>query len=132
MPCPACNTLRKGLRRMALEPRPIRTAGGTEIGTELDDCLSDLDLQQAIELRWTLRDIKAERWVLSPVNPAHLQTLIAMGLAEIRNDHLVLTNSGLDEFHKMRHSRRRITSALRCRLALTISDGRALRLRPLN
>jgi hypothetical protein len=25
--------------------------------------LSDLDLQQAIALRWTLRDIKPKRWV---------------------------------------------------------------------
>jgi hypothetical protein len=39
---------------------------------------ADLDLQQAIDLRWTLRDIKAKRWVLSPINPSHLETLIAM------------------------------------------------------
>jgi hypothetical protein len=58
--------------------------------------LSDLDLQQAIALRWTLRDIKPKRWVLAAINPAHLQTLIAMGLVEIRNDYRVLTNSGLD------------------------------------
>jgi hypothetical protein len=56
-----------------------------------------LDLQQAIDLRWTLRDIKAKRWVLSPINPSHLEKLIAMGLVEMRADnHPVLTNSGLD------------------------------------
>jgi DNA-binding MarR family transcriptional regulator len=63
------------------------------------DCraaFSDLDLQQAIELRWTLRDIKAKRWLLSSINSAHLQTLIAMGLVEIENNYPVLTNSGLD------------------------------------
>ena len=59
---------------------------------------SDLDLQQAIDLRWTLRDIKAKRWVLSPINPAHLQQLIAMGLVEMRNDEPVLTDFGLDAF----------------------------------
>jgi hypothetical protein len=57
---------------------------------------SDLDLQQAIDLRWTLRDIKAKRWVLSPINPAHLEKLTAMGLVEMRDDNPVLTNSGLD------------------------------------
>jgi len=33
---------------------------------------------------------------LSPINPAHLQTLRTMGLVEMRHDHPVLTNSGLD------------------------------------
>jgi hypothetical protein len=57
---------------------------------------SDLDLQQAIDLRWTLRDIKAKRWKLSPINPSHLEKLTAMGLVEMQNDDPVLTNSGLD------------------------------------
>jgi len=60
------------------------------------DPFADLDLQQAIDLRWTLRDIKAKRWVLSPINPSHLEILIAMGLVEMRNDDPVLTNSGVD------------------------------------
>jgi hypothetical protein len=55
-----------------------------------------LDLKQAIDLRWTLRDIKAKRWVLSPINPTHLEKLIAMGLVEMRNGDPALTNSGLD------------------------------------
>jgi hypothetical protein len=57
---------------------------------------SDLDLQQAIDLRWTLRDIKAKRWVLSPINPSHLEKLMAFGLVEMRNDLPVLTTAGLD------------------------------------
>jgi hypothetical protein len=64
--------------------------------TDVPNPFSDIDLQQAIELRWTLRDIKAKRWVLSPINPAHLQKLMAAGLVETRNDNPVLTNSGLD------------------------------------
>jgi hypothetical protein len=64
--------------------------------TDEQSPFSDLDLQQAIELRWTLRDIKAKRWVLSPINPAHLEKLIAMGLVEMRNDDPVLTDSGLN------------------------------------
>jgi hypothetical protein len=59
-----------------------------------EDPLADLDLQQAIDLRWTLRDIKAKRW-LTPINPIHLKTLLAMGLIEIRGDEPLLTNSGI-------------------------------------
>jgi len=64
--------------------------------TDKQNAFSDLDLQQSIDLRWTLRDIKAKRWVLSPINPSHLEKLIAMGLVEIRNDNPELTNSRLD------------------------------------
>jgi hypothetical protein len=64
--------------------------------TDNEDPFSDLNVQQTIDLRWTLRDIKAKRWKLSPINPSHLEKLMAMGLVEMRNDDPVLTNSGLD------------------------------------
>jgi hypothetical protein len=59
-----------------------------------NDPLRDLDPKEAIDLRWTLRDIKAKRWKLSPINPTHLEKLKTMGLVELRNDELVLTNEG--------------------------------------
>lgn len=61
-----------------------------------NDPLRDLDIKEAIDLRWTLRDIKAKRWKLSPIDPTHLEKLKAMGLVEMRNDELVLTNAGFD------------------------------------
>jgi hypothetical protein len=61
-----------------------------------EDPLSNLDLQQSIDLRWTLRDIQAKRWLLCPVDPSHLEKLIAMGLVETTDDEPVLTKSGLD------------------------------------
>jgi hypothetical protein len=61
-----------------------------------NDPLRDLDPREAIDLRWTLRDIKAKRWKLSPINPTHLEKLKAMGLVELRDDELVLTNAGFD------------------------------------
>ena len=64
--------------------------------TDETDPLHDLDVQQAIDLRWTLRDIRAKRWKLCPINPSHLEKLISMGLVEMRNDVPVLTNPGLD------------------------------------
>jgi hypothetical protein len=64
--------------------------------THAENPFAELDLQQAIDLRWTLRDIKAKRWKLSPINPSHLEKLITMGLVEMRNDDPVVTNAGLD------------------------------------
>jgi hypothetical protein len=61
-----------------------------------NDPLRDLDVKEAIDLRWTLRDIKAKRWKLSPIAPTHLEKLKAMGLVEMRNDEIVLTNAGFD------------------------------------
>ena len=51
-----------------------------------------LDLDTAIRLRWTLRDIKAKRTKLTPINPSDLKTLIELGLVEMRDDAPMLTN----------------------------------------
>jgi hypothetical protein len=64
--------------------------------TDVENPFAHLDLQRAIDLRWTLRDIKAKRWKLTPVDPSHLEQLISMGLVEMRDGDPVLTNSGLD------------------------------------
>ena len=64
--------------------------------TDGNDPFSTLDLKQAIDLRWTLRDIRAKRFKLAPIDPANLQTLLEMGLVEMMDDQLVLTASGLD------------------------------------
>jgi hypothetical protein len=49
---------------------------------------------RAIVLRWVLRDIKANRLNLSPVDQRDLLDLIDMGLVEIRNDVPLLTSAG--------------------------------------
>jgi hypothetical protein len=61
-----------------------------------NDPFHDLELQEAIDLRWTLRDIRAKRWKLFPINPSRLEKLRSMGLVEMRNDDPVLTNVGID------------------------------------
>jgi hypothetical protein len=38
----------------------------------------------AIELRWTLKDIIANRWMLAPPDPDHLARLIDLGLVEMQ------------------------------------------------
>ena len=56
--------------------------------------LAGLNLDTAIHLRWVLRDIKAKPTKLSPVSPDDLQTLIEMGLVQIRDEVPLLTNEG--------------------------------------
>jgi hypothetical protein len=55
-----------------------------------------LGLERAIELRWALRDIKAQRLKLSPVSPADLAALTDLGLIEIHDDGPALTQAGQD------------------------------------
>jgi hypothetical protein len=56
--------------------------------------LAGLGVEKAIDLRWVLRDIKAKRTKLSPVSPDDLQTLIEIGLVQIRDEVPLLTNEG--------------------------------------
>jgi hypothetical protein len=56
---------------------------------------SPSDRERAITLRWILRDIKANRLKLSPVDELDLRELIEMGLVETRNDVPVLTSAGI-------------------------------------
>jgi len=60
------------------------------------DPFNGLDLQEAVDLRWTLRDIRAKRWKLSPLNPSHLEKLKSINLIEMHNDEPVLTKAGSD------------------------------------
>ena len=57
---------------------------------------ADFDLERAIALRWTLRDIKGKRLKLSPVSESDLSTLTNLGLVEMRNNVPVLTQAGHD------------------------------------
>jgi hypothetical protein len=68
----------------------------TDNGQSNSDPLQHLELREAIDLRWTMRDIRAKRWKLAPINRAHLEKLRELGLVEIRDGLPVLTNAGLD------------------------------------
>jgi hypothetical protein len=58
--------------------------------------LANLPRDTAVALRWTLRDIRGKRLSMSPIDQGHLNTLIMMGLVEMRDEQPVLTNAGLD------------------------------------
>lgn len=66
------------------------------ISSEMTErALARFDLETAIALRWALRDIVAERTRLLPVKPDHLQTLLDLGMVEMREGAPVVTDSGL-------------------------------------
>ena len=67
--------------------------------TEPKEDLKSLGLDNAIRLRWVLRDIKANRLKLSPPDPHDLRILIEMGFVEIQNDIPVVTSAGLNEIN---------------------------------
>ena len=54
------------------------------------------DRDRAIVLRWVLRDIKANRLKLSPIDQRDLRELIDLGLVEMQNDAPVLTSAGVN------------------------------------
>jgi hypothetical protein len=76
--------------REVLNPRREPSASTHQSDPKMDD----LDSVRAIQLRWKLRDIKSKRTKLFPVAPDDLRTLTEMGLVEVRDDVLVLTNEG--------------------------------------
>ena len=59
--------------------------------------LASLGLDNAIRLRWALRDIKGKRLKLTPVDPNDMNTLIDMGYVEMINDEPVVTATGLQQ-----------------------------------
>jgi hypothetical protein len=59
--------------------------------------LASLGLDNAIRLRWALRDIRGKRLKLSPVDPNDLHILADMGFVEIVDGNPVVTAAGLQE-----------------------------------
>lgn len=58
--------------------------------------LAGRGLDDAIRLRWALRDIKGKRLKLTPVAP-NMRTLIDMGYVEMIDDVPVVTAAGLQQ-----------------------------------
>ena len=60
--------------------------------------LRSLGLDNALRLRWVLRDIEGKRLKWSPPDPRDLRILVEMGFVEIRKDEIpVVTGNGLVE-----------------------------------
>jgi hypothetical protein len=75
-----------------VDDRPPSTSQGT-MAEQTSSPWAGLDLDTAIRLRWALRDIKAKRTKLTPVSPSDLETLIEIGLVEMRDDSPLLTDA---------------------------------------
>jgi len=76
-----------------VDDQPMSASHGT-MAEQTRSPWAALDLDTAIRLRWALRDIKAKRTKLTPVRPSDLKTVLEMGLIEMRDDALLLTNEG--------------------------------------
>jgi hypothetical protein len=57
--------------------------------------LDELDLNTAIQLRWTMRDIRSKRTKFSPVSDNDLTVLVNLGLVEMRDGLPRLTGLGV-------------------------------------
>ncbi len=64
--------------------------------TDKPSPFANFDLEQAIALRWVLRDIRGKRLKLSPLSNTDLNTLTGLGLVEMRDNVPVLTEAGRD------------------------------------
>ena len=69
----------------------------TEKMNETKRGLASYGLDNAIRLRWALRDISAKRLRWCPVSPEDLRTLIDMRLVEMKDGEPVITLAGMDE-----------------------------------
>jgi hypothetical protein len=56
-----------------------------------EDPLAQFGLD-AIDLRWTMKDVAAKRWAM--LNQDHVAKLIDLGLVEMRDDRPILTSAG--------------------------------------
>ena len=67
---------------------------GSYVMNDRSGDVSGVDPLRFIDLVWTLRDIKAKRTRLLPVDQDQLRELINLGLVEIRDDAPVITDAG--------------------------------------
>ncbi|OAF06248.1 hypothetical protein AYJ54_21320 [Bradyrhizobium centrolobii] len=63
---------------------------------EPDIWTAPVDRERAIALRWALRDIRANRLAMLPIDPLTLQTLVELNLVEVSDGKPILTSAGLD------------------------------------
>jgi hypothetical protein len=92
---PLSSLIRNHCSQMSLS-RSLSTPEGItkQMNTDNDDPLAQFRLD-AIDLRWTLRDIKSKRTWL--INSDHLPKLVELGLVKIEEDIPYLTTAGEKE-----------------------------------
>jgi hypothetical protein len=59
-----------------------------------DNPFAEFNIERAIGLRWSLRDIQGSRLKMSPVSNEDLRVLTDLGLIELRDEGPVLTQAG--------------------------------------
>jgi hypothetical protein len=59
-----------------------------------DNPFAEFNIERAIGLRWSLRDIQGRRLKMSPFSNEDLRVLTDLGLIELRDEGPVLTQAG--------------------------------------
>jgi len=70
------------------------TEKAVKLAEQAKSLLAGLNRDTAIRLRWAMRDIKAKRTKLTPVNPDDLEALLDLGFVEMRDGTPALTDTG--------------------------------------
>jgi len=81
------------IRAAIIEP-PKDVGDPVTIAEQARAALGALGLDTAIRLRWAIRDIKAKRTKLSPIDPNDLAALIDLDFVEMRDGTPMLTRTG--------------------------------------
>ena len=102
----------------AIEP-PKDASDPVTIAEHAKAVLAAQSLDTAIRLRWAIRDIKAGRTKLSPIDPNDLAALIDLGFVEMRDGMPMLTRTGNlainHEPTEMKANEKRVRASLECR-----------------
>ena len=83
------------LRASTITPQAVAAGLNPLVVSDLHVCASKAHHDRAIDLRWVLRDIAANRLNFSPVSKLDLQILVDRKLVEIRAGVPYLTNAGV-------------------------------------
>jgi len=73
----------------------VTNSSSLQAVTDPHVCTSSADRDRAIDLRWVLRDIAANRLKISPVSELDLQDLVKVNLVELRDGVPHLTIAGV-------------------------------------
>jgi hypothetical protein len=95
---PVSNQIVNAVAATTAQPATIAssddTGGVLTRAQKAKSLLHELDLNTAIQLRWTMRDIRGKRTKFSPVSHSDLKALVNLGFIEMRDGIPRLTDLG--------------------------------------
>lgn len=94
------NDVEPDVRAAEIVTAPFRAGAVTPTQEpKANPLLAELEVDTAIRLRWVMRDIRANRTAMLPLNENDLATLVKLGLVEMRGRVPALTHLGVLELN---------------------------------